>query len=140
MTREEWDKIWWEEFRRLRKSAPTADLNVLHKAVGRWMEHKYGPRPAGETGPPWWLKLGALTVGVQMDFLKKVWAWLDGRKTFIAALIAAVPVILDTVRQVIEAGSFSVESWDKIAAAVLFGLGVLHKIIKALGLLTAVDE
>lgn len=139
MTHEEWDKRWWDIYTKMVKEnvPPQRAFFRAHEI----MRQKYGPQPDVESkGPPFWLKLAAPILGVPMDFVKKIWAWLDGRKTFLAALIAAVPVILDTIRQVIEAGGFSTVGYEKAVVAILFVVGILHKIIKALGLLAVVDS
>lgn len=65
MTQEEWDKKWlsmydtcWIETRSHQKAFEAAHAS---------MRRKYGPRPAGEPGLPWWVKIAALSVGVKMS-------------------------------------------------------------------------
>lgn len=132
MTGQEWDQIFWAEFSKLRKSKPAADLFLVQKAARTYMEKRYGARPPDkvETSPPWWMKLGAVTIGVPMGFLTGLWAWLNGKKTVIGAILTAIGVAVGYMPAVL--AFFGVEA-DKIVTIVGVAttvVGVLHKIYK----------
>lgn len=132
MTQAEWDELWWVVFGELSRAGFTQERAFAraHEVMNR----NHGPRPKTEkSGPPFWVKLAAPVLGVPMDFLNKVWNWLNGRKLFLAALLAAVPVFVDTIRQVLEAGGVSTVGYEKVVVTVLAVVGVLHKVLKLLG-------
>ena len=131
----EWNRLWWEEFHRLREKYPTLDLGYLQKQAVKNMETIYGPMPKAEKGPPWWLKLVAPFLGVQMDFITKAWAWLNGRKLFLTTLLTALPVIATAVYDVacsLYSGTCPA-SLAQITIVVATIVSVGHKIFKLLG-------
>jgi hypothetical protein len=131
MTQLEWDKLWWDEFLRFRRDEPTRDLTLLHKAATAYMNRRYGARPAGvESGPPWWMKLGATAIGVPMGFLTKFWEYMNGKKTVVGAIITAVSVgigYLPAVLAFFGVDAVQIATYVGIATTVV---GILHKIYK----------
>ncbi len=131
MTQQEWDKLWWDEFLRLRREAPTADLTLLHKAATTYMNKRYGARPSGvETGPPWWMKLGATAIGVPMGFLTKFWEYMNGKKLVVGAIITAVSVLATQLGVLLPLLGLDAVLVAKVVGIATMVVGVLHKVYK----------
>jgi hypothetical protein len=134
MTRQEWDKLWWDEFLAIRREDPTKDLTLLHKAVTTYMNKRYGARPAGEekSGPPWWMQLGAIAIGVPMGFLGKFWDYMNGKKMLVGAIITALSVVATQLGVLLPMFGLDAVLAAKVVGVVTIAVGVLHKIYKFL--------
>jgi hypothetical protein len=132
MTPEEWDKLWWEEFSRLRHAFPTASLTIIQKATFKLMVGKYGPKPSkpvGAPGPPLWLKISALPLGVNMT---KLWDFLNGKKTIIGAAITVLAIIAGALPVVLAAVGVDAILVAKVVGIATTVVGVAHKLYKFL--------
>lgn len=90
-------------------------------------------------GLPFKLKvLGKLTG--EKERLEKMWKFLNGRKTKIAAVLMAVPVVWQGIQPILEVAGMSPEKGAVIGGAILGALGVAHKILKAFGVAAAPEE
>lgn len=132
ITQQEWDKIWWQQFAELRRANATVDLVLLQKAANTYMEKRYGARPpeAQVAGPPWWMQLGATAIGVPMGFLAKFWAFMNGKKTVVGAVLTALTVAVGYMPAVL---AFLGISAVQIAQYVGIGttiVGIAHKVYK----------
>jgi hypothetical protein len=132
MTPEEWDKQWWEEYGRLRHSFPTASLQVIQKATHKLMVGKYGVKPTkppGVPGPPLWLKISALPLGVNMT---KLWEWLNGKKTLMGIIITVLAWLATNVPVILPAVGIDAILVAKITGILLTVVGIAHKVYKFL--------
>lgn len=134
MTRQQWDQLWWEEFLKFRRDEPTKDLTLLHKATTQYMNTRYGVRPAEEkeAGPPFWMKLGALAIGVPMGFLGSIWTKLNGYKTLFGAIITAVAYLVAGLPVILPVFGLEAVLVAKVAGIGLTVVGILHKVYKFL--------
>jgi hypothetical protein len=91
--------------------------------------------PTKEKGPPWWFRFIAPFLGVKMDTIKQVWAWLNGRKLFIVALVTAAPVIAQAVHDVVCSFNYGTcpAGAEKILLVAATVVAVGHKLFKLLG-------
>lgn len=106
LTRAEWDAKWWVFFNAHYDTYKSADKAFTY--AGERMTKVFGPRPPGEPGLPWWVKISALTLGVQMGPLitRILTALLYAIGVGVAAYQATVPPI-------------TVEGWIGLGIAVL---------------------
>lgn len=135
MTQAEWDEKWWANYNYLVQRAGIVPARAFESAHEH-MRKVYGPRPKGETsGPPFWMKLIAPVIGVPMDKLKGVWDWLNGKKLFIVALMAGIPVILQAIGDVVCAATGGVcpVAWTQIVLTVGAVVAVVHRLLKLVG-------
>lgn len=134
MTEVEWERLWWDEFRRLRHEFPTGDMLKLHKATTTYMIKRYGAKPEEQPGPPWWMDIGALAIGVQMGTLGKLWDFLNGKKTIVGAFITVVAYLVAGIPLAAALCTTTVcaTTVAKVAGVGLTVVGVLHKIYKFL--------
>ena len=135
MTQDEWDEKWWDAYNYLVQRAGVPPARAFEMAHDH-MRKNHGYRPKGESsGPPFWMKLAAPVIGVPMDFIKKIWDWLNGRKVLIVALVAGIPVIVEAVGQVVCAATGGVcpATWTQIALTIGTVVAVLHRVLKYLG-------
>ncbi len=126
VTRVEWDKAWWEVYRaEMRKrNVPARAFEIAHRRTRK----AFGPRPSGlRTRPPLWMLLGG-------EDMKRLWDWLNGKKTIIAAVLIAIPTALELIGSTLEAGGLDIVRWDQIAGIVLLFVGLMHKMMKLMGL------
>ncbi len=134
MTSAEWDQLWWEEFLKLRRENPTTGLLLVHKATTQYMNKKYGDRPPAEkvAGPPWWMKLGAIAIGVPMDWLKGFWDFMNGKKTIVGAVITVVAYLAGGVPLIAAlcTTAVCVATVAKVGGIGLTLVGILHKVYK----------
>jgi hypothetical protein len=132
MTRNEWDKLWWDEFLAIRREEPSRDLTLLSKAATTYMNRRYGARPAGEekSGPPWWMQLGAVAIGVPMGFLTKFWEYMNGKKLVVGAIITAVSVLATQLGVLLPLFGLDAVLVTKIVGVATMVVGILHKIYK----------
>ena len=132
MTKLEWDKLWWDEFGKLRRADPTKDLTLLHRAATTYMNKRYGARPAGEekSGPPWWMQLGAIAIGVPMGFLTKFWDYMSGKKLVVGAIITTVTVIATQLGVLLPLLGLDAVLVTKIVGVATMIVGLLHKLYK----------
>ena len=135
MTQGEWD----EKFTEIRLSLINDHGVPSRQAMLRarpLTAKRHGERP---DGPPGHLKLGArlLGGGEAVKTLKKVWNWLNGKKTLIASILVGVPVIWDTLVGILVAGGFSDERVVAVGAIILLVVGWGHKLLKLLGVAKA---
>lgn len=136
MTRERWlqiDKLQWEKFRR---ANPTGNMRKMRQRLTRAMIATHGPcPPKPKTGPSWYLRLGARALGggEGVGFLKKAWAFLNGKKTLIASILVGVPVIWDVLDDILIHGGMSAGRVTEIGAVLLLVVGWGHKIMKVFG-------
>jgi len=132
MTKREWEILWWEEFRKLREEFPTEDLVKLQKAAHKYMNSRHGECPPDEPGPAWWMKIGAVAAGVPMDKLTQFWDFMNGKKTWMGALVSLVSYLVAGVPLVAAlcTTAVCVATVGKVGGAGLFVVGVLHKAYK----------
>lgn len=129
-TQPEWDELWhdWFTFFKVRKKL---DHEKAFHAAHREMR-KHGPRPKGPAKPPLWLRLAAKVAG-EGENLMKVWSWLDGKKTFIGAVLVGVPIIWEALQPILAAGGASPEKVAAIGGVIIGAIGIAHKVLKAFG-------
>lgn len=132
MTQREWDSKWMDVFIASRKKDPASELLKMHQATTEYMVKQYGSRPSGEPGPPWWMKIGAVAVGVPMDWMSKAWTFMNGKKTIVGAvitlfayLVAGVPLVAALCTTAVCATTVA-----KVGGIGLTVLGILHKLYK----------
>lgn len=132
ITRQEWDKIWWEQFRELRRANANADLILLQKAANTYMDKRYGVRPPEDkvAGPPWWMQLGAAAIGVPMGILTKFWAFMNGKKLVVGAVITALASIAGILPVVLAAVGVEAILIGKIVGVATMIVGAAHKAYK----------
>lgn len=83
-------------------------------------------------GLPFKLKvLGKLTG--EKERLEAMWKFLNGKKTKIAAVLLAVPVVWQGLQPILEVAGMSPEKGAVIGGAILGAIGVAHKVLKAFG-------
>jgi hypothetical protein len=82
------------------------------------------------------MKLAAPVIGVPMNNIKGLWDWLNGRKLFLVALFAGIPVIVADVGQVVCSWTDGTcpASWTQISVTVLAAVAVVHRVLKMVGL------
>lgn len=136
VTRREWDDIWWGEFLRLRReSPPSREVVLIHKEASQNVIKKYGERPdAGEVGPPWWTRIGAIAIGVPMDQVTKLWDFMNGKKTIVGAIITVVAYVVAGIPLAAALCTTTVcaTTVAKVGGIGLTVVGVLHKAYKFL--------
>ena len=125
MTQREWDEKWlaaydqaWMKTRDHQKSFDYAHKHMLAQ---------FGPRPEGEPGPPWWMKMGALALGVNMQ---KFWDFMNGKKVIagvIITVLATAAGYLPAVLVFFGVGAVQIAQYVGIATTVV---GIAHKIYK----------
>lgn len=132
VTQKQWDDRWTHIFHQIRVERPELNLQVVSRAASKWMEGQYGPRPAAEEtpGPPWWVKLSALGVGVPMSFLNGLWAWLDGKKTVVGLIITVAAQVAGYLPAVLPFFGLEAQQVATIVGISATVLGVLHKVYK----------
>lgn len=103
----------------------------------RAMEKNYGFRPKGEpspqdketVGPPLWIKLIFLPIGVSVS---KIWGFFNGKKTVVGALVLLVSTLAGLIPVVLPAFGVEAVLVGKIAGGALAVVGLLHKAYKYL--------
>lgn len=127
MTQKEWDRNWigcyddmWMQTRNHDRSFTYAHKKMLAD---------FGPRPDGELGPPWWLKVAALTLGVNMQ---KFWDFMNGKKVIVGAIITVLGVIAGYIPVVLPFFGVDAALVVKIVGIATTVVGVAHKIYKFL--------
>jgi hypothetical protein len=130
MTNREWTALWWEEFRKLRASDPTADLLDVQKTAHAYMIKRYGACPPEDPGPPWWMKLGALTIGVPMGWLSSFWTFMNGKKTVVGLTITALAWLSTFVPAVMAALGSQPSQIAAVTGVLITVVGIVHKIYK----------
>ena len=95
-------------------------------------ETRHGERPAG---PPGHLKLGArlLGGGEAVKTLKKVWDWLNGKKTLLGAILLGAPVVWEAITPILTAGGVTEAKVVAVAGVIATVVGLGHKLLKLLG-------
>jgi hypothetical protein len=127
LTQQEWDKRWMEHYDAMWIQTRSHDKSFAY--AHKKMLADFGPRPEGEPGLPWWLKLAALTLGVNMQ---KIWDFLNGKKLIAGAILTALTVLagyLPAVLAFFGVDAVQVAQYVGIATMVV---GVAHKIYKFL--------
>jgi hypothetical protein len=130
MTKREWEILWWEEFRKLRDENPTTDLIKVQKAAHQYMKTRYGECPPDEPGPAWWMKLGAAAMGVPMDWLQKIWDFMNGKKTAVGLIITALAFLAGFVPALMAALGVEALLVAKVAGVLTTIVGIAHKVYK----------
>jgi hypothetical protein len=69
-----------------------------------------------------------------------MWNFLNGRKTKIAAVLMAVPVVWQGIQPILEVAGMSPEKGAVIGGIILGALGVAHKVLKAFGVAVPKDQ
>ena len=125
MTQKEWDTKWlmYYDSYWLQTKSHQKSFDIAHMA----MLKKYGPRPAGEPGPPWWAKVAALTLGVNMT---KIWEFLAGKKLIIGAIITILASLAALLPDVLPVFGFDPVLTAKVVGLVTMVLGLAHKFYK----------
>lgn len=129
LTRPEWDAEWEKNVNRLffQQGYTFPEASRLGR---RMTEIRYGPQPQKPPGPPLWMKLGALAIGVKMDFLKTIWERLSSHKTVIGLVLVQLPILLPQLEQVlVGVGVADATKWVGVALTVV---GILHKAYKVI--------
>jgi hypothetical protein len=67
-----------------------------------------------------------------MDFVLKVWQWLNGKKVVLSAVAATLIVVGDQLGILLPLLGVDGVVVAKVATAILAVVGVIHKIVKAL--------
>lgn len=70
---------------------------------------------------------------MNFGFLISIWNWLNGKKTLIGALVGALVAVGDQLGILLPLFGASAVFTAKVAAAILFVVGLGHKLLKALG-------
>jgi len=130
MTREEWDAEWWKEFSDLRHRNPTTPLDRVQKAATLSMNKRFGNRPKGEAGPPWWSRIAGPAIGVSMDQLQGFWDFMNGKKTVVGLIITALGFAAGFVPALLAALGVGAVTVVKVTGILTTVLGVAHKIYK----------
>jgi VIT1/CCC1 family predicted Fe2+/Mn2+ transporter len=130
LSAEEWDKLWWDEFRRRRKEDPTGDMGAMHASVRRAIHRTFGRRPKEPVGPPWWTHIAAPALGVPMDKLTKFWTYMSGKKTAVGAVITVVASIAVGLPLILPLFIADAALIAQITGIALTIVGVLHKLYK----------
>jgi hypothetical protein len=63
-------------------------------------------------------------------FLKRIWDWLSGRKTWIGLVATFLPQFVTLVADLIRAGGGSPDKFLQLAGVITVIVGSLHKLIK----------
>ena len=67
--------------------------------------------------------------------MKKLWNWLNGKKTLLGVILVSVPVIWEGLSQILLAGGvLGPEQVVAVGGIILGVIGILHKVLKALGM------
>jgi len=125
MTQREWDEKWlaaydqaWMKTRDHQKSFDYAHKHMLAQ---------FGPRPEGEPGPPWWMKMGALAIGVNMQ---KIWDFMNGKKLIFGAILTALASIAGILPVILAAVGVEAILVAKVVGIATMIVGAAHKIYK----------
>jgi hypothetical protein len=62
--------------------------------------------------------------------LSNFWSFLDGKKTWIGAIVASAPQLIEVVSKIITDGGGNATTFAKVAGLVVFILGAAHKLQK----------
>lgn len=130
MKQEQWDNLYRSE--RVRLISEGVSAQKAFTRAHRYMAKTFGPRPKGPPKPPLWLRLAAKVAG-EGESMKKFWAFLNGKKTLLGVILVSVPVIWGGVEPVLTEAGMSAEKAAAIGGVVLGAVGILHKVMKALG-------
>jgi hypothetical protein len=125
MTQQDWDKQWlrhYDDMWMQTKSHPKS-FDYAHKK----MLADFGPRPEGEPGLPWWLKLAALSLGVNMQ---KIWDFMNGKKVIAGVVITVLAWLAANATVILPVLGVDAVLVTKIAGILLTVVGVAHKIYK----------
>jgi len=68
-----------------------------------------------------------------MDFVLKVWQWLNGKKVVLSAIAATLLIVGDQLGILLPLLGVNGVIVAKVATVILGVVGVIHKIVKALG-------
>lgn len=125
MTRQEWDKNWMGYYDDMWIQTRSHDRSFTY--AHKKMLADFGPRPDGEPGLPWWIKIAALTLGVNMQ---KFWDFMNGKKVIVGVIVTVLSVIASYI-----APALTLFGVDAILVAKVVGIattvvGVAHKIYK----------
>ena len=131
MTQQEWD----EKFTEIRLALINDHGVPARQAMLRarpLTAKRHGERPAG---PPGHLKLGArlLGGGEAVKTLKKVWNWLNGKKTLLGAILLGVPVVWEALTPILTASGVTEAKVVAVAGVIATVVGLGHKLLKFLG-------
>jgi len=131
ITRRKWDKVWRRCMEILSKTHSEFPLEWRREEASRRARRATGiDRPGG---PPLWLTMGGFLTG-EGENMKKLWDWLNGKKTLLGVILISVPVIWEGVSQILTVGGMGPEQVAAIGGILLGAVGVLHKILKSLGM------
>jgi hypothetical protein len=125
MTQQEWDKNWMGYYDDMWTQTRNHDRSFTY--AHKKMLADFGPRPDGELGPPWWLKVAALSLGVNMQ---KIWDYLNGKKVIAGVIITVLAAIAGYL-----APALNLFGVDPVLVAKVVGIattvvGIAHKIYK----------
>ncbi len=84
-------------------------------------------------GLPFKLKVLGIVSGKKEE-LQNMWKFLDGKKTFIGALLVGIPVIWAGVEPILVEGGMSPEKVAAVSGILIGGIGIAHKVLKAFGI------
>lgn len=127
MTQELWDRNWMGYYDDMWIQTRNHDRSFIY--AHKKMLADFGPRPDGEPGLPWWLKIAALTLGVNMQ---KIWEFLNGKKTVAGLIITVLAYILSMEPVILPVFGVSAVLVAKIVGITTTVVGVAHKIYKFL--------
>ena len=74
------------------------------------------------------------TISGKKEELQAMWKFLDGKKTFLGALLVGIPVIWAGVEPILAESGMSPEKIAAVSGILVGGLGIAHKVLKAFGI------
>jgi hypothetical protein len=125
VTRAEWDREFYACLDRLYVKGYGAGAAAKAREI---TIARFGQRPAGEPGPPWWMHLAGPAIGVPYAMLTKVWTFLNGKKTVIGAVITLVAYVVGGLPLL--AAFLPAVTVAKVVGVGVFVVGALHKVYK----------
>jgi len=125
MTRQEWDKNWMGYYDDMWIQTRNHDhsFRYAHKK----MLADFGPRPDGEPGLPWWIKLAALTLGVNMQ---KFWDFMNGKKVVVGIILTVLGVTTGYLAPTLTFFNVDPALVVKVVGIATTVVGVGHKVYK----------
>lgn len=127
MTQQEWDRQWMGHYDDMWMQTRNHDRSFTY--AHKKMRADFGPRPDGEPGLPWWLKVAALTLGVNMQ---KIWDFMNGKKVLVGVIVTVLAWLATNAAVILPVLGVDAVLVAKISGVLLTVVGVAHKIYKFL--------
>jgi len=112
---------WFFAYTKLGLSASAA----AEKALRQVQKHT----PDAPTPMPFWVRLGLKFGGKDMDILKKLWNFLDGKKTAIGAILTFLVMLGPQIVQLAKEIGVTQDGLAYVTSAIAI-IGAVHKIWK----------